>query len=93
MLAREFSPTTGFQTFFINVMSKFLSREGCSLEFSPSRARFLEDRLVVSGRYTVLFNDKKMVPILHRELEHKVEKVQRMKLEVMRPKTKNNMNL
>ena len=33
-----------------------------------------------------------MVTILHRELEHKVEKVKHMKLEVMRPKTKNNMN-
>ena len=29
---------------------------------------------------------------LHRELERKVEKVKNMKLEVMRPKTKNNMN-
>ena len=29
---------------------------------------------------------------LHRELERKVEKVKHMKLEVMRPKTKNNMN-
>ena len=33
-----------------------------------------------------------MVTILHRELERKVEKVKHMKLEVMRPKTKNNMN-
>ena len=33
-----------------------------------------------------------MVIILHRELEHKVEKVKHMKLEVMRPKTKNNKN-
>ena len=33
-----------------------------------------------------------MVTILHRELEHKVEKVQHMKLEVMRPKTKTNLN-
>ena len=74
------------------LLCKFLSREGCSLEFSPTRARFLEDGLVVPGRYTVLSNDKKMVPILHRELERKVEKVKHMKLEVMRPKTKNNMN-
>ena len=37
-------------------------------------------------------NDKKIVTILHRELECKVEKVKHMKLEVMRPKTKNNMN-
>ena len=33
-----------------------------------------------------------MVAILRRELEHKVEKVQHMKLKVMWPKTKNNMN-
>ena len=47
---------------------------------------------MVPGRYTALSNDKKMVTILHRELERKVEKVKHMKLEVMRPKTKNNMN-
>ena len=47
---------------------------------------------MVHGRYTAFPNNKKMVTILHRELEHKVEKVQHMKLEVMRPKTKNNMN-
>ena len=34
-----------------------------------------------------------MVTILHRELERKVEKVNKhMKFEVMRPRTKNNMN-
>ena len=74
------------------LLCKFLSREGCSLEFSPTGARFLEDGLVVPWRYTVLSNDKKMVPILHRELERKVEKVKHMKLDVMWPKTKNNMN-
>ena len=47
---------------------------------------------MVPGRYTALSNDKKMVTIVHRELERKVEKVKHMKLEVMRPKTKNNMN-
>ena len=47
---------------------------------------------MVPGRYTALSNDKKMVTILHRELERKVEKVKHMKLEVMQPKTKNNMN-
>ena len=73
-------------------MFKFLSREGCSLEFSSTGARFLEDGLVVTGRYTALSNDKKIVAILHRELERKVEKVKHMKLEVIRPKTKNNMN-
>ena len=47
---------------------------------------------MVPGRYTALSNDKKMVTILHRELERKVEKVKHIKLEVMRLKTKNNMN-
>ena len=47
---------------------------------------------MVPGRYTALSNDKKIVTILHRELERKVEKVKHMKLEVMQPKTKNNMN-
>ena len=47
---------------------------------------------MVSERYTALSNDKKMVAILQRELERKIEKVKHMKLEVMPPKTKNNMN-
>ena len=73
------------------LLCKFLSREGCSLEFSSTGARFLEDGLVVPGRYTALSNDKKMVAIPHRERERKIEKVKHMKLEVMPPKTKNNM--
>ena len=47
---------------------------------------------MVTGDYTAFPNNKKMVTIFHRELERKVEKVQHMKLEVMRSKTKNNMN-
>ena len=47
---------------------------------------------MVIGRYTAFSNNKKMVTILHRELEHKVENVQHMKLEVMRSKTKSNRN-
>ena len=47
---------------------------------------------MVPGRYTAFCNNKKMVTILHRELERNVEKVQHMKLEVMRPRTKSNMN-
>ena len=38
---------------------------------------------MVTGRYATFSNNKKMVTILHRELEHKVEKVHYMKLEVM----------
>ena len=47
---------------------------------------------MVPRRYSAFFNSKKMVTILHRELERKVEKVKHMTLEVMRQKTKNNMN-
>ena len=47
---------------------------------------------MVPGRYTAFSNNKKMITIVHRELERKVEKVKHMKLEVMRPKTKNNIN-
>ena len=47
---------------------------------------------MVPGRYTAFSNNKKMVTILHRELERKVEKVKHMRLEVMRPKTKNFCN-
>ena len=54
--------------------------------------RFLEEGLAVTGRYTAFSNNKKMVIILHRKLEQKVEKVQHMNLGVLRPKTKNNMN-
>ena len=54
--------------------------------------KFLEDGLVVTGCYTAFSNNEKMVTILHRELEHKVEKVEHMKLEVMQLETKNNMN-
>ena len=47
---------------------------------------------MVPGRYTAFSANKKMLRILHRELERKVEKIKHMKLEVMRPKTKNNVN-
>ena len=47
---------------------------------------------MVTGRYTTFSNNKKMVVILYRELERKVEKVLHMKSDVMRPRTKNNMN-
>ena len=49
---------------------------------------------MVPRRYTAFSNNKKMVTILHRELESKVEKVYKpmMKLEVMGLKAKNDMN-
>ena len=47
---------------------------------------------MVPGHYTAFSDNKEMVTIPHRELERKVEKVKHIKLEIMRPKTKNNMN-
>ena len=47
---------------------------------------------MVLRRYTAFSNNKKMVTSLHRELEIKVKKVKPLKLKVMRPKAKNNMN-
>ena len=47
---------------------------------------------MVTGRYTAFSGNMKMVAILHRELERKVEKVKHMRLEVMRSKTKPNAN-
>ena len=37
------------------LLCKFLSREGRSLEFSPTGASFFEDGLVIPGRYTAFF--------------------------------------
>ena len=53
-----------------------------------TRARFLEGGLVVPRHYTAFSNNKKMVTILHIELERKVEKRKHIKLEVVWPKTK-----
>ena len=75
------------------LLCKFLIREGCSLEFSLTGARFLEDRLVVLGHYTACSNNQKMISILHKELERKVEKLKHMKLEIMQPKIKNKSEL
>ena len=50
---------------------------------------------MVNGHYTAFSNRKKMVTILHGELEHKVEKVRsahEVGGHIMWPKTKNNMN-
>ena len=46
-----------------------------------------------TGRYTAFSNNQKMVSILHKELERKVEKLKHMKLEVMHPKIKNKSEL
>ena len=57
----------------------FVRKFSCAFERGLERegegATFLQDGLVVTGRYTTFSNNKKMAIILHRELEHKVEEV------------------
>ena len=59
---------------------------------SESRLTRCTIKLEVPEWGKTLSNDKKMVAILRGELERKIEKVKHMKLEVMPPKTKNDMN-
>ena len=87
-------PPAGEKIFFFQV--HFLRGEGglfylvkCINGSKVSRGRTCATWF---GRYTAFSNNKKMATILHRELERKAEKVQHMKLELMRSKTKNNMN-
>ena len=86
-------PPPGGLIFFSSTFEGELNREGGGLKRergayliwrnASTAARFLEDGLVVTGRYTAFSNSKKMVTILHRELEHKESwKVKHMKLEV-----------
>ena len=56
-------------------------------------ARFLEDGLVVPGRYPAFSNNQEMVSILHKERERKVVRCKHKKLEVMQPKIKNKSEL
>ena len=50
------------------------------------------DKSVVPRHYTAFSNNKRIVTILHREQESKVEEVKPMKLKVMRPKAKKKVN-
>ena len=67
------------------LLYNFLELDGCSLQFSPTGARFLEDGLVVPGRYSAFSKNKKLVDILYKELELRVEKIRHMKLHVIQP--------
>ena len=60
-----------------------------------NRSKVSQGRTCVTGRYTAFSSNKKMVTILHGELEHKVEKVRsahEVGGHIIWPKTKNNMN-
>ena len=58
----------------------------CTIKVSVKSIYFTCGNLKVTKRKFLFFKN-----VLHRELERKVEKVKHMKLEVMRPKTKNNI--
>ena len=55
-------------SFFSSTFEGGLRREGGAYLWrnASTGARFLEDGLVVPGRYTAFSNNKKMVTILHR---------------------------
>ena len=59
----------------------------CTIKVTVKSIYFTCESLKVTKTKFLFFKN-----VLHRELERKVEKVKHMKLEVMRPKTKNNMN-
>ena len=57
-----------------------LAREGNNKEFSPTRVRYLEDSLVVLGRYMASSRDRQIINILNNELQKKKEKLLHMNL-------------
>ena len=68
-------------------MQIFLACNGYCLEFTPTGPRYLEDRLVVRGRFIAMSNEKALIYILKNELEEKADKLKHMKLNVNSVKT------
>ena len=54
------------------LLCKFLARKGCHLKFSPTGSRYLEDGLVVPGKYLA---SAKVIAILKKELDKKAERL------------------
>ena len=54
------------------------TRKGCHLKFSPTGSRYLEDELVVPGKYLASAEDKKLIAILKKELDKKAERLLHM---------------
>ena len=71
------------------LLCKFLSQEDCSLEFSPMGQTFLEDGLVVQGKYVAYSKSKRIIDILYKELDKKVARHKHMKIVVTEPSLKN----
>ena len=57
------------------LLCKFLARDGCRLEFTRTRLRYLEDGLVVPGRFQAISNKTALIRILKDELQTKADKV------------------
>lgn len=73
------------------LLCKYLARDGCCLEFTPTGPRYLEDGLVVPGRFKATSNGKALICILKNELEKKAEKLKHMRLNVSAVRTINKI--
>ena len=56
------------------LLCKFLACDGCRLEFTPTGPRYLEDGLVVPGRFQAISNKTALIRILKDELQTKADK-------------------
>ena len=56
------------------LLCKFLARDGCRLEFTPTGPRYLEDELVISGSFQAISNKTALIRILKGELQTKTYK-------------------
>ena len=59
----------------IILLCKFLARKGCHLRYSPTGSRYLEDGLVVPGKYLASAEAKILIAILKKELDKKTERL------------------
>ena len=73
------------------LLCKFLARKGCHLKFSPTGSRYLEDGLVVPGKYLASAEDKKLIAILKKELDKKAERRLHMNIIVKEITAKNRL--
>ena len=74
------------------LLCKFIEREGCSLTFSQTGPRVLEDGLVVPGTYTALCTSRRPLETLEEQLRKKTLAVKHLKVEIGSIKTKNMVN-
>ena len=73
------------------LLCKFSARKGCHLKFSPTGSRYLEDGLVVPGKYLASAEDKKLIAILKKKLDKKAERLLHMNIIVKEIIAKNRL--